>query len=302
MGTFKDGVSEFVSTAGEVTDAVGGALRALSPGPNFRLAQGITNRNRQIMTWRLPNGSSVQMYINPENFQVRESKQISSVRTKGGFVMQYWGDNLTQLTLSGTTGSSGIRGIQALRDIYRAENKAFELVAITQTRDLVDAIQNGFDLNTAGDALRTVSEKLSERNFILRPSLASLALSVMLFYQGVQYRGFFTEFSMTESISKLGLFDYNMTFMVTETRGNRKNFMAWHKEPLADDLAGQLINGIGNALRSLVGLDQQAPQQFHPENAPFTFGGSSLAADFGVNTTGTLNGFSTVRTEGGLLI
>lgn len=293
MGTFRDGVSEFVADTQAFTGAALGVARALSPGPNVRLAEGITNRNRQIMTWRLPNGSSVQMYINPENFQVRESKQISSVRTKGGFVMQYWGDNLTQLTLSGTTGSSGIKGIQALRDIYRSENKAFELVAITQSRDLLNEIQNGFDINNAGDALRDLGDRLAQRNFVLRPSLASLALSVLLFYQGVQYKGFFTEFSMTESVSKLGLFDYSMTFMATEIRGNRKNFMPWHREPLADDLAGQLLNGVGNALRGLVGLDQQAPQQFHPENSPLSFGGSSLTSRVGIDSTGTANGFLT---------
>lgn len=302
MATFREGVQQFRADTAEIESAVDGALRTLTPGPNFRGGQGITNRNRQVMTWRLPNGSSVQMYINPENFSVRESKQITSTRTKGGFVMQYWGDNLTQITLSGTTGSSGIKGIQALRDIYRAENKAFELVAITQTRDLIDAIDDGFNIDNVGDALSTLGENLRRRNFILRPSLASLALSVMLFYQGVQYTGFFTEFSMTESVGKLGLFDYNMTFMVTETRGSRKNFMAWHKEPLADDLAGQLINGIGNSLRSLIGLEQQAPQQFHPESAPLTFGGSSLAAEVGVDTTGSLSGFANVGTQDGLLV
>lgn len=293
MGTFREGVNEFFSEVNEETQQVTGPLRSLLPGPNFRAAQGITNRDRQIMTWRLPNGSSVQMYINPEHFNVRESKQINAVRTKGGYVVQYWGDQLTQISLNGTTGSSGIKGIQALRDIYRAENKAFELVAATQTRDLVNAIQNGLELNEAGDALQTVADQLSERNFILRPSLASLALSVMLFYQGTQYKGYFTDFSMTENITKLGLFDYNMTFMATDIRGRRKNFMAWHREPLADDLAGQLINGIGNAIRSFVGLEQQAPQQFHPGNAPLSFGGSSLTSNFGVDSTGTFNGFLT---------
>jgi hypothetical protein len=123
----------------------------------------------------------------------------------------------------------------------------------------------------------------------------------MLFYQGVQYKGFFTSFSMTENTDNLGLFNYNMAFTATEIRGRRQNVFAWHKEPLADDLGGQLINGIGNAIRSYVGLDQQPPQQFHPENAPLTFGGGSLASSFGVNTTGTLNGTSSVRTTGGLL-
>ncbi len=96
--------------------------QSLERYPHVRSGIGITDREGQIMSWRLPNGSSVKMYINPENFVIRESKQITNTRTKGGFVIQYWGENLTELTLSGTTGSSGVRGINVLRDIYRSEN------------------------------------------------------------------------------------------------------------------------------------------------------------------------------------
>lgn len=262
----------------------------LEDPPNVRLAHGLSNRDQQIMTWRLPNGSAVQMYINPQNFGVSESKQISYVRTKGGFVVQYWGDNLINLSLSGTTGSSGVKGVQILRDIYRAENSAFELVAATQQNDLLDIVSENQGLDDA-DLSQVFSDLASQSRkgaFILRPSLASLALSVALFYQGVQYKGFFTEFSVTEGVDNLGLFDYNMSFMVTEIRGQRKNFMPWHKEPLADDATGQLVSGtinaLGNSLRSAFGFptQYQNPEQFHPESAPLTFGGStSLAASIG---------------------
>jgi hypothetical protein len=279
-------ISQFVTNP----ELVGGLLNILSDPPNTRFAHGISNRDQQVMTWRLPNGSSVQMYINPENFVVAESKLITPMRTKGGYVVQYWGDNLTKLTLSGTTGSSGVKGVQVLRDIYRAENKAFELVAATQASDFQKLLEGKRinDAGVTGTLFNEAAKQMRARNFILRPSLASLALSILLFYQGVQYRGFFTEFTVTESVSKLGLFDYNLSFTVTEIRGKRDNFMAWHKEPLADDLGGQLISGalnsVGNAIRGAVGLPQQAqnPTQFHPENAPLTFGGSAFAAALGI--------------------
>lgn len=257
-------------------------LNDLQSFPNTRLGQGISNRSQQIMTWRLPNGTSVQMYINPQNFDVRDTKQISYTRTKGGYIVQYWGQNLSELNIRGTTGSSGIRGINVLNDIYNAENRAFELVAATQTNDLVQALsdsslgEEGF-----GEIVTNYAKTLRERNFILRPSLASLATSILLFYQGIQYKGFFTEFTVNESVQNLGLFDYSMTFMSTEKRGTRRNFMAWHKEPLADDLAGQLVNGIGNSIRRSFGFSEQAPQFFHPENAPYTHGGSSLPGSLG---------------------
>jgi len=269
--------------AEEITeDQVIQATQALSRFPHTRLANSIGgDRNAQIMHWRLPNGSSVQMYINPENFQIRESKQITQTRTKGGFVIQYWGENLTQLTLSGTTGSSGVRGVQVLRDIYRAENRGFDLVAAQQLQ-LIQRVQNNISITAdVNSILQDTAREIEEKQFLLRPSLASLATSVILFYQGIQYKGFFTEMTTTESINKLGLFDYSLTFMATETRGQRKNFLAWHKEPLADDPAGQILTGIGNTIRGLFGLQSQGPVEFHPENAPYTFGGNSLANALG---------------------
>lgn len=254
-------------------------LNDLQPFPNTRVGSGITNRSQQIMTWRLPNGASVQMYINPQNFDVRDTKQISYNRTKGGYVVQYWGQNLSELSLRGTTGSSGVQGINVLYDIYNAENRAFELVAATQANDLVQSLsdsnlgENGF-----GEVVTTYAQVLRDRNFILRPSLAALATSILLFYQGIQYKGFFTSFNVTESTQNLGLFDYDMTFISTEKRGTRRNFIAWHKEALANDLGGQLINGVGNAIRRSFGFSEQAPVQFHPENSPLTFGGNSIQA------------------------
>lgn len=253
--------------------------------PYYRGAFEVNKRAEQVMTWQLPSGDAIQMYINPQNFVIRDSKQITETRTKGGFVIQYWGENLTQLTIDGTTGSSGIRGISVLRDIYRSENKGFDLVAQQQLQE-IERVQQ--DLNTDEDinqAFSNAAQNIQERNFLLRPSLAALATNVLLFYQGVQYKGFFRDFTVTESVNNLGLFDYSMTFMATERRGQRKNFMSWHKEPLADDIAGQLINGVGNAFRGAVGLQEQPPESFHPANAPYTFGGSSISGSAGIRAS-----------------
>lgn len=257
------------------------AGRALSRYPHVRSGVGVTDRDGHIMTWRLPNGDAVQMYINPESLRVSESKQISSTRTKGGFVIQYWGENLTEISLQGTTGSSGVKGINVLRNIYKSENKGFDLVAAQQFQDVQNIKTASSDNNNIGDAFANTAAEIQKRNFLVRPSLASLATNVLLFYQGDQWKGYFTNFSFTESVGKLGLFDYSLTFMAYEKRGTRENFMPWHKEPLADDLAGGLINAIGNKVRGAFGLDSQGPQQFHPETAPFTFGGNSITSGLG---------------------
>ncbi len=62
-----------------------------------------------------------QLYINPTSFSIKESKLVRSDLTKGGYVVQYFGEQLQVIDVSGTTGSSGVEGINILRDIYRHE-------------------------------------------------------------------------------------------------------------------------------------------------------------------------------------
>jgi hypothetical protein len=275
-----------IDTGSDLLDGIAQVGAQLERAPHYRTAYEVNRRDEQVMTWRLPNASVIQMYINPENFVVRDSKQITETRTKGGFVIQYWGENLTKLTLSGTTGSSGIRGINVLRDIYRSENRGFELIAAQTIAD-IEQTQSAIATSdvSLGLALEDTALELQKRNFLIRPSLASLAVNVLLFYQGVQYKGFFNDFTVTEGVSKLGLFDYNISFTSVETRGQRKNWASWHKEPTATDAPGQLINGIGNAVRGFFGLSAQPPESFHPANAPYSFGQTSLAPSLGVNLT-----------------
>src|SRR6185312_7899142 len=89
-----------------------------------------SNRNAQIkrnaITWFIPEFGIVRMYINPSAITYNHKKLISKDKTKGGFNLQYWGEDLTTLNISGTTGSSGIEGINVLYEIYRAEQYAFD--------------------------------------------------------------------------------------------------------------------------------------------------------------------------------
>lgn len=278
----------------DATKQVGQALNAMSDMPNTRLAIGVTNRDKEVMTWMLPNGTTVQMYINPESFVVAESKQIQQTRTKGGFVIQMFGDNLTRLTLTGTTGSAGVKGINILRDIYHSENRSFDVIAASQTNQLLQALQSNSPSNTnsAAQTVSYISDQLRNKNFILRPSLASLALGITLYFQGIQYRGYFSSLTVNEDVNRLGLFVYNIEFFATEIIGKRSNFMAWHREPMADDVSGQLINSLvssaGNSIRGLFGLSptQNTPSQYHPGSSPLSFGGNDVSADLGLPNLG----------------
>jgi hypothetical protein len=115
-----------------------------------------------------------------------------------------------------------------------------------------------------------------------------------LFYQGIEYHGFFNSMTITEDVNRLGLFSYTLEFMATETRGSRKNFMAWHREAVADDPTGQALNALvstaGNAVRGLMGLSPQqvTPITWHPGSAPLSYGGNTLATLSGIDSTGNI--------------
>lgn len=165
---------------------------------------------RSLIQWQVPHVGGdqfIEMYINPQNLTFTSRKEINRIRTKGGYVAQYWGEDLDTIAIQGTTGDAGIEGINALRDVYRSEQ-------IT----LRNIVQN------------SESDKR-------RQSLMQLAASVIMWYQGEGYRGFFTDMSYTEAVGKLGLFDYNMNFTVTEILGSkRKNFLPWHRHPWSTTL------------------------------------------------------------------
>src|ERR1017187_2631579 len=84
---------------------------------------------RNIMHWFVPQVGVVSMYINPQRVQSSMKKIINRQRTKGGYIIQYWGEELTTIQLSGHTGSSGFEGLNVLQEIYRSEQLLFDPIA-----------------------------------------------------------------------------------------------------------------------------------------------------------------------------
>lgn len=202
---------------------------------------------RKLIHWLVPEGPIVQMYINPQNITYNYSKAIENQRTKGGFVIQYWGENLTILNITGTTGSSGIEGINVLHDIYRNEQLAFDPYALFQAAALQEQARqaNAFDLgldvfgassfesgafNFAESLFGSAQEEIGQNT--QGPTLASLATQVEMYWSGEVYRGYFNNFIITERADNLGMFEYSIQFTVTQKRGFRSNFLAWHRSPV----------------------------------------------------------------------
>ena len=193
---------------------------------------------RNMMKWLVPEIGFVEMYVNPQNISVNQTKMIKPDRTKGGFVIQYWGEELVDISITGTTGTSGIEGINILDDVYRGEQVAFNVIAINeQAKQQEESVSSWLDtifpsLSDALDFFSGFGANDSNAPFPApKPTLGYYASAVELYWHGMVYRGFFTGFNVTERADNLGWFDYDMKFKSTLIKGRRSNFMPWHRSP-----------------------------------------------------------------------
>ncbi len=189
---------------------------------------------RKMLKWLAPERGIIDMYINPQNIRIQEQKLIKSERSKGGFIIQYWGEDLTSITIDGHTGSSGIEGINVLRDIYRAEQGAFDVIALeelakyqNEDEEFLRALLPG--IGQIEDFIEGLADGTQGTGLAIpKPTLGFYASTVEMYWMGEVYRGFFENFSVTESTSKLGVFDYSISFKATQRRGIRRNYLPWH--------------------------------------------------------------------------
>lgn len=194
---------------------------------------------RHIIHWFVPEVGIINMYINPQSIDYNFKKLITPERTKGGYVIQYWGEELTTLGLHGTTGSSGVEGLNVLYEIYRSEQLNFDPIGLTLASDsMVSGL--GDLINSAGQGLGglagdvgSIAGGILGTNPLTKsilpknpPTLASLAFGMEMYYNGWVFRGFFTSMSWKESVDRLGMIDYDIQFTVTQRRGYRTNTLA----------------------------------------------------------------------------
>lgn len=194
---------------------------------------------RKEVHWFVPEFGVIKMFVNPESINYNNSKSISEIRTKAGYSLQYWGENLPTLSIKGTTGSSGIEGINLLEEVYRAEQHALNAVnlSIASNNAAYNIAKKGVDSigsfiggpigNIVANGLLGTdtlqSDNLANRNL---PTLASIAFGVEMYYDGKVHRGYFKSFNYTEDTSFI--WSYNMEFVVTQVRGYRTNYFAFH--------------------------------------------------------------------------
>lgn len=275
--------------------------------PNNRTA--VNKRN--LMRWLVPEQPIVEMYINPQSVSYNYGKLITETRTKGGFSLQYWGENLTQLTLNGTTGTSGIEGINVLYEVYRNEQIMFDPYALAlqsaidsqqqsdSNFDIFGASLSGNSPNGADSTISTISNILTGKSNAptgnrSKPTLASMAFTVELYWSGEVYRGYFKSFSVTESATNLGMFDYVINFTVTQRRGFRQNFLGWHRSATSGPSNSNPQFGTPYSFGAL--LDANATPQKNaidqpPLNSPFVDIGGNSNSNLNSGSSSILNAF-----------
>jgi hypothetical protein len=214
----------------------------------------------------------VPVYVNPETFNIQNTKIISETLTKGGYAVQYWGEQLSEIQAGGSTGSGGIEAINILYAIYKNEISQFNKILLERSVLLSDVTQSAISdtskLNV-GTGITSILNELTQGGFSdivdgtksaieqitnsalgitennpnsieLIPSIGAFAVSMILYWQGEKFTGYFKNFRVDENASSPGIFNYQFTFMVTKRSGTRTNFMPWHRSPV--DSSGQPIS------------------------------------------------------------
>lgn len=198
------------------------------------------NAVRNMAYWFVPEVGIINMYINPQSIKYSLKKIINKEQTKGGFIIQYWGEDLTTLDISGHTGSSGVNGLNVLEEVYRAEQYLFDPIALSMSSDnSISGLNSLVDssLGNIGGLAGSISQATdgiigldpASQNVLPRvvPSLASIALGIEFYFNGWKYRGYFNSFSFSESADRLGIFDYQIQFVATQRTGYRTNSLPW---------------------------------------------------------------------------
>jgi hypothetical protein len=131
------------------------------------------------------------MHVNPQNYSEQHTKKIERIQTRGGFVEQHWGDDLTEITADGSTGSF-MNIYTGLTSLLRQRTIAWD-----RYRDLHDLFRNNGSLYDP------------QGNIVLQGN-------IMLMYDRGTYLGYFRSFDVEETDDQPFAFKVSWTFKVQE--------------------------------------------------------------------------------------
>ena len=165
-------------------------------------------KNKRPIVWRIEGLSEtppeLTMLINYANLDQSYTSLITETRTLGGFVSEFWGEQLSILSASGQTAMFYNDGGITNRDVKLSEayNNFIRLVNIYKN--------NGKDYS---DEKITLASKANPNRIV------SFGTIVMTFIDK-EYEGFFESFAIKELADKPFNFEYDFSFKVTRTIGD----------------------------------------------------------------------------------
>lgn len=132
------------------------------------------------------------LHVNPQNFQESFNQKVERFQTRGGFVEQHWGHDLTEISADGSTGAF-MNIYTGLASVVRQRTIAWD-----RYRDLFDIYLN---------------------NGALHDPFGNIVLSghIMIIYDRGTYIGTFRTFEVEETDDSPFAFKISWTFKVEET-------------------------------------------------------------------------------------
>ena len=164
--------------------------------------------NKIPIVWRIDDIANpppeLTMLVNPGNLDATYTQMINETRTLGGFIQEFWGEQLTTLSSSGRTALT--YGLDGLSNADARQSSAYENFS-----RLVDVYRcNGKDYT----ALNTFVKQTNDIDRIT--NLGAVVMS----FQKVEYSGYFDSFTVREIGEKPFYFEYDFSFKVIRIIGD----------------------------------------------------------------------------------
>jgi hypothetical protein len=156
-------------------------------------------QNPVPISWSIKGDASVPsltMLVNPSSLDTTYSPLITETRTLGGFVHEYWGEQLTTLSASGKTAMFlSEKGLDN-KNSRQTESYQYFMTLLNIYKNNGKGYSTKFDTN----ATKANPSKIT-----------SLGIVSMIFDKR-QYDGYFESFTYTEDASLPFNLDYSLTF------------------------------------------------------------------------------------------
>lgn len=171
-------------------------------------------KNKQVISWRIIGLVSLPptltMMINPSNLDLNYTQLVNETRTLGGFIQEFWGEQLTTLSASGQTAmfydEGGITNKNSR--ISESYQNFIRLVNIYKN--------NGKDYQQIPSNYTEQAKKVASQN----PNSIKSFGAVVMTYMGKEYEGYFESFSFKEMAEKPYNFEYDFSFKIVRIIGD----------------------------------------------------------------------------------